>query len=588
MSVFWAVFLLCSLLTPSQGRGIMSSLPKADVDDITDSLPKNDLQKLPVGFLGGNLPNGLPEKGGPRGRVLGRRGVLGGLLGGGDGVLGGLLGGGDGAVGGLLGGGDGVLGGLLDGDGVLGGLLDGDGVLGGLLDGDGVLGGLLDGDGVLGGLLGRDGVLDGLLGRDGLVDSLLDAVLDLLLGKNGLIGNLLGGNGGDLTGPKIVNNTLPKITLRSLPGFGHHVGFNTWLLVETTSEPGEAPCVQVEADADMLVQHKWAAPQSSEDCKTFEINVHLRPNVPLVDEPLKHSLKDALRGVGCDIVNTRLDAVSTLLGSRTPALPLGALGDLPPFSILGGDAIQLHLHVSAPLPPAQTPLGLNAGDAEGGAVAPAQGPSLPATLLLAPGHPPRLSLSPRALGVLLEPVRGGAFDLNITSAMVPDSLLLSTSALLPLIPQLARVLPGSLPLELHVRVADEPVVAVTGRRATATLKASVAVLSPALQSSQRPLFSLDTDVVLNAIPSVSDGRLRLSLALDSVDLTRAPPGLDPRSVSQLEGWLKQVLMAAHVPAINDASAVSVPLPTILNTNLRSVKVDITDASSHFFRISVAI
>ncbi|NXQ82154.1 BPIB3 protein, partial [Nyctibius grandis] len=491
MSVFWAVFLLCSLLTPSQGRGIMSSLPKADVDD---------------------------------------------------------------------------------------------GVLGGLLDGDGVLGGLLDKDGVLGGLLGRDGVLDGLLGRDGLVDSLLDAVLDLLLGKNGLIGNLLGGNGGDLTGPKIVNNTLPKITLRSLPGFGHHVGFNTWLLVETTSEPGEAPCVQVEADADMLVQHKWAAPQSSEDCKTFEINIHLstfyspatnlrhfllpvfllpRPKVPLVDEPLKHSLKDALRGVGCDIVNTRLDAVSTLLGSRTPALPLGALGDLPPFSILGGDAIQLHLH-------------LNAGDAEGGAVAPAQGPSLPATLLLATGHPPRLSLSPRALGVLLEPVRGGAFDLNITSAMVPDSLLLSTSALLPLIPQLARVLPGSLPLELHVRVADEPVVAVTGRRATATLKASVAVLSPALQSSQRPLFSLDTDVVLNAIPSVSDGRLRLSLALDSVDLTRAPPGLDPRSVSQLEGWLKQVLMAAHVPAINDASAVSVPLPTILNTNLRSVKVDITD------------
>lgn len=33
---------------------------------------------------------------------------------------------------------------------------------------------------------------------------------------------------------KIVNNTLPKVSLRSLPGFGHQVGFNTQLLVEST------------------------------------------------------------------------------------------------------------------------------------------------------------------------------------------------------------------------------------------------------------------------------------------------------------------------------------------------------------------
>jgi len=34
--------------------------------------------------------------------------------------------------------------------------------------------------------------------------------------------------------PKILNNTLPKISLRSLPGVGHQVGFNTQLLVEST------------------------------------------------------------------------------------------------------------------------------------------------------------------------------------------------------------------------------------------------------------------------------------------------------------------------------------------------------------------
>lgn len=32
---------------------------------------------------------------------------------------------------------------------------------------------------------------------------------------------------------RIVNNTLPKISLRSLPGFGHQVDLNTQLLVES-------------------------------------------------------------------------------------------------------------------------------------------------------------------------------------------------------------------------------------------------------------------------------------------------------------------------------------------------------------------
>lgn len=32
---------------------------------------------------------------------------------------------------------------------------------------------------------------------------------------------------------RIVNNTLPKISVRSLPGFGHQVDFNTQLLVES-------------------------------------------------------------------------------------------------------------------------------------------------------------------------------------------------------------------------------------------------------------------------------------------------------------------------------------------------------------------
>ncbi|XP_074013677.1 BPI fold-containing family B member 3-like [Numenius arquata] len=566
MSAFWAVFLLCSLLIPSQGLGIMASVAQANVDD---PLVKLDLQSLQDGLLGGNLLGGVLGKDGPVGSLLGKDGVVGSLLGK-DGAVGSLLGK-DGPVGGLLGG-DGVVGGLLGRDGVVGGLLDKDGVVGGLLDKDGVLGGLLDKDGVLGALLGRDGVLDMLLGKDGLVGSLLDAVLDILigkgglLGKDGLVGNLLGGNGGDVTGAKILNNTLPKISLRSLPGFGSQVSFNTQLLVESTGVPGRPLCVQVEADVTMLVQQKWAAPQNNKDCKVFDINISLRPNVPLLEQPLKRLLSDSLSQVACNIINARLNVVSNLIGSRTPALPLGAVGDLPPFSIISGDAIQLDLN-------------LLGGVMEGSVAASTQGP-LAANLLLATGRLPRLSLSQQTLSNLLETVQGqGAFNLSITNSMVPNSISLSTSALLPFIPQLARILPGSLPLELRVQVASEPVVDVRGRRATATLRATIDVFSPLLQSSRRPLFSFDTDIVLNIIPLVSNGKLQTSLTLDSINLTQAPLRLDPRSASALTGWLKQVLGAAYVPAINDALRVSIPLPNVLNTSLRNAEVDITDAEN---------
>ncbi|PKU27285.1 bpi fold-containing family b member 4-like [Limosa lapponica baueri] len=49
----------------------------------------------------------------------------------------------------------------------------------------------------------------------------------------------------------------------------------------------------------------------------------------------------------CNIINARLNVVSNLVGSRNPALPLGAVGDLPPFSIISGDAIQLDLNLSS-------------------------------------------------------------------------------------------------------------------------------------------------------------------------------------------------------------------------------------------------
>ncbi|XP_071616378.1 BPI fold-containing family B member 3-like isoform X2 [Heliangelus exortis] len=527
-----------------------------------------------VGSLLGKdgVVGGLLGKDGAVGNLLGQDGLLGGLLGGNgavgnllgqDGLLGGLLGG-NGAVGNLLGQ-DGLLGGLLGGNGAVGNLLGQDGLLGGVLDRDGVLGGVLGKDGILDGLLGKDGILDGLLGKDGLVDGLLDAVLELLigengiLGKNGLVGSLLGGNNGDDTGLRILNNTLPKVTLRSLPGFGHEVGFKTQLLVEVTSALGRDLCVQVDADVTMQVQDNLGTRQNTQDCQTDSINIRVRPNVALLDQPLKRLLSESLREVGCNILSAGLRVLSSLLGSRASVLPLRALGDVPPFSILSQDAIQMELNLL-------------------GRDSPARGPLATARLLLATGCPARLSLPRGVLDVLLGQA-ASAFDVSITSTMVPRGVSLSTEAILPLVPQLARVLPASLPLELRVQVADEPVVTVRGQKATTTLKATIDVTLPTVASSQKLLFSIDTDIMLNIIPSISDGKLQLSLELDSINLTRAPRGLDPHSVSSLADWIQRVLRASYIPTVNDSLSLSVSLPNILNTNLGSIELEITEADS---------
>ncbi|XP_065706209.1 BPI fold-containing family B member 3-like [Patagioenas fasciata] len=531
MSAFWAGFLLCSLLTP----GVMSAVVKVDENDTTRSLAKCDLQKPPRSLLGGNL--------------------LGGLLGG-DGPVGGLLGR-DGPVGGLLGG-DGLLGGLFGKNGVLGGVLDKDGIFGGVIGKDGVIDGLLGKDGLIDGLLGKDGVVDGLLGKYGLLHRLLSAVIGKngLLGKNGLVGNLLGGNNGGAQGLRIVNNTLPKISLHSVSGLGQQVGYSTQLLVESTSAPGRTVCVPVEADVAMLVRNNGAALQNNQDCKTSDITIRVRSKVPLPDQALKRFLSDAVRQVACDIASARLSIAGSLASSRTSAVPQGALDDLPPFSILGADTIQLDVN-------------LGAGDATGGVVA-------PATMLLSRGHLPQLRLSPRVLAAPLEQLQAqGALDVSITSNMVPDGILLSTAALQPIVPKLARILPGSLPLQLRVQVGSKPVVAIRDGRATATLKATINVVSPALQSAS--LFCLDTDIVLDLTPSVSDGKLQTSLALNSISPTRVPAGLGPLQVSSLSEWVKEVLSAAYIPDIQDALEVALPLPNVLSSNLSNVRVDITQA-----------
>uniref|UniRef100_A0A8B9ENY1 Uncharacterized protein n=1 Tax=Anser cygnoides TaxID=8845 RepID=A0A8B9ENY1_ANSCY len=653
MFKFCVVFLLCGLLTPSQGlAGSASVSARVDKDvlesAITGSLANSNLLEGLLGGLlgGGGLVGGLLGGDGLVGGLLGDSGLVGGLLGD-DGLVGGLLGedglvgglldddglaggllGEDGVVGGLLGGDGGLAGGLLGGKGHVGGLLGGDGLVGGLLGGKGGLaGGLLGGKGPLGGLLGDDplagglpggkgglaggllggkGPLGGLLGDDPLAGSLLggDGAVGGLVGDNGIAGGLLGGSGllggrgqrgqgtlpeggllgkngllgtiKGLTGLKIVNITLPKITLRFLPGIGLQLNIYTQLLVDGNGAVGGLLQLQVEANITArvrLVQDKSGALKLViEDCKTLlgDVNIRAGPKVPLVEKTVKSVLGSVLPRLLCPVVDTVLGVVNSLLGSVTSVLPLGALGDLQytlsSLPIIGDKSIQLDLN-------------LLLRDAAGNVVEPVRGQPSPVTLLPAAGRGVQVGLSQDVLGAVLGLAqKQGAFNLDITSSAVPDSISLSTSALLSAFPQLSAVVPGSLPLALRVRLADVPEVALRDGRATATLRATIDVVTRRPGFPVQTLFSLDSNVGLNITPSVSSGRLRASLAIDRVKLRLASSQIGPVNVSRLERWVTDVLAAAYVPAINSAVSAGIPLPNILNTSFENSQVDIADVA----------
>ncbi|XP_064377331.1 BPI fold-containing family B member 4-like [Dromaius novaehollandiae] len=545
MSKFWAVFLLCGLLTPSQGLlgniPLISRVDKDAVENaITGSLAKdNAFQGLLGGLVGGDQLSSL----------------VGGLLGG-EGLVDGLVGG-EGLVGSLLGG-EGLVDGLVGGEGLVGGLLGGEGLVGGLLGGEGRGGGLLGGQGLVGGLLGGEGRAGGLLGKQGLLSAVQG-----------------------LTGLKIVNITLPKITLRFLPGIGLQLNLYTQLTIDGGSAAAGLLRAQVKANVTArarLVQDATGAVKLViEDCKTLlgDISIRVGPKLPVLDQALKGVLGSALPKLLCPVVNTVLGTLNSLLGTVTSVLPLGALGNLQytlgSLPIISDKSIQLDLN-------------LLVRDAEGNVVDQGLGQAVAVSLPPPAAGVSQLSIPQAALSAVLGLLRGsGAFDADVTAAALgsvsgqgSSNALLSTSTLLSLLPQLSAEIPESLPLALRVQSTGAPVVSLRDGKATARVAASITALAQRPGSPPQPLFTLDADIDLNVGASLSGDKLQATLAVESISLRQADSRIGNISVSLLERWVRDVLEAGYLPAVNKALNVGVPLPKLFNMNFEGANVDVVD------------
>ncbi|NXE56598.1 BPIB3 protein, partial [Casuarius casuarius] len=348
----------------------------------------------------------------------------------------------------------------------------------------GLLGGLVGGDqlsSLVGGLLGGEGLVGGG-GRGG-----------GLLGKQGLLSAVQG-----LTGLKIVNITLPKITLRFLPGIGLQLNLYTQLTIDGGSAAGGLLRAQVKANvtarARLVQDAAGAVKLVIEDCKTLLGDISIRHrrwmlHVPVIKRGrirVSESLGESDRLLPlqlCPVVNTVLGTLNSLLGTVTSVLPLGALGNLQytlgSLPIISDKSIQLDLN-------------LLVRDAEGNVVDQDPGQAVAVPLPLAASGVSQLGIPQAALSAVLGLLRGsGAFDADITAAAlgsVPGQRFLAVTAL-PV--QLSAVIPESLPLALRVQSAGAPVVSLRDGKATARVAASITVLAQRPGSPPQPLFTLD-------------------------------------------------------------------------------------------------
>ncbi|XP_062445553.1 BPI fold-containing family B member 4-like [Rhea pennata] len=594
---------LCALLAPAPSQPSGDAVLRVHKGVLSDALAGSFQHSNALQGALGDVPLG---NGGPA--ADGRRDLLGGLGGGllGGGGIGGLLGG---LTGGLLGGaGGGLLGGLT------GGLLrarddaSSGGVAGGLFsggdDGDpyggaprniphprgwpvaghdvpaGVAGGALDPEGLPrdGGVLGTAGVLGssgGLPGRGGLLGG-GGGVLGVL-GEGGLLSTVQG-----LTGLRIVELTLPRVSLRLLPGVGLHLNLRTRAAISARSLLG---FLDIAVDVNITSRVRLTMDGASyprlvvERCDTLlgGIKVRLlRGLLPIVDNLLASVLNRILPSLLCPAVDVALGLVSDQLGLVNSLVPLGLLGSIQytvsSLPLVTGQFLEIDLNTAV-------------GRAAGGLVdyplgRPEAVPTPPRVPM--PPLPPMPDTSSSQLGLsvnFLSSVmsvlqRQGALDLDISSGMFPELPPLTTSTLGALIPAVFKAYPESHELLLKIAVPEAPVVTLKKSKGVIQLTATAEVMVIHPQDVQKSLCLLNIDAALLAQFSVEDHKLKISVSLEKTDLSLVSSSIGDFDTSLLETLVGRIFDVAFLPAMNSILAEGVPLPRLLNIDFTNADVDV--------------
>ncbi|XP_044517490.1 BPI fold-containing family B member 4 [Gracilinanus agilis] len=449
------------------------------------------------------------------------------------------------------------------------------GVATGALGPGGLLGtgGMLAADGILsgqGGLLGGGGLLGdgGLLGGGGVLG---------VLGEGGILSTVQG-----ITGLRIVELTLPRVSVRLLPGVGVYLSLYTRVAINGKSLVGFLDiAVEVNITAKVrLTMDRTGYPRLViERCDTLLGGIKVKllrgllPN--LVDNLVNRVLANVLPDLLCPIVDVVLGLVNDQLGLVDSLIPLGILGSVQyTFSslpLVTGEFLELDLNTLV-------------GEAGGGIIdyplgrpASMPKPQMPELPPMGDSTNSQLAISANFLGSVLALLqKQGALDIDITDGMFPELPPLTTSTLGALIPKVFQQYPESRPLTIRIQVPNPPDVSLQKDQAVVTVFATAEVMVSQPNDVETTICLLDVDAQLLALFSVEGDKLMIDAKLDQTTLTLKTSNVGNFDVGLMEVLVGKIFDLAFMPAMNAVLGSGVPLPKILNIDFSNADIDVLE------------
>uniref|UniRef100_I3M7R7 BPI fold containing family B member 4 n=1 Tax=Ictidomys tridecemlineatus TaxID=43179 RepID=I3M7R7_ICTTR len=451
------------------------------------------------------------------------------------------------------------------------------GVATGALGPGGLLGsgGMLANEGILsgqGGLLGGGGLLGdgGLLGGGGVLG---------VLGEGGILSTVQG-----ITGLRIVELTLPRVSVRLLPGVGVYLSLYTRVAINGKSLIGFLDiAVEVNITAKVrLTMDRTGYPRLViERCDTLLGGIKVKllrgllPN--LVDNLVNRVLANVLPDLLCPIVDVVLGLVNDQLGLVDSLVPLGILGSVQyTFSslpLVTGEFLELDLNTLVGEAGGELidyPLGRPA-------VSPKQRmPELPP---MGDNTNSQLAISANFLGSVLTLLqKQGALDIDITDGMFEELPPLTTSTLGALIPKVFQQYPESRPLTIRIQVPNPPTVTLQKDKALVQVFATSEVVVSQPNDVETTICLIDVDTDLLASFSVDGDKLMIDAKLDKTNLNLRTSNVGNFDVSINRAGFVFILIftPSRWGCFSAVLGSGVPLPKILNIDFSNADIDVLE------------
>ncbi|NXC15451.1 BPIB4 protein, partial [Corythaeola cristata] len=445
---------------------------------------------------------------------------------------------------------------------------------------DALTGSLSQGD-VLRGALGDVPLGSGRPGTDGSGD-LLDGGLLGVLGEGGLLSTVQG-----LTGLRIVELTLPKVSLRLLPGVGVHLNLYTRAALKAKCLLGLLDIVvevNVTARVRLTMDGTDHPKLVTERCDTLlgGIKVRLlRGLLPIVDNLLASVLNRLLPNLLCPVVDVALGLVNDKLGLVNSLVPLGLLGciqyTVSSLPLVTGQFLEVDLN---------TVVGRAAGSlvdhplGKPEAIPMAPRVPMPPLPAMADTASSQLGLSVSFLSAVLSVLqKEGALNLAISTGMFPELPPLTTSTLGALVPAVFKTYPKPCELLLRIAVPEAPVVTLKKNKGVIQLTARAEVVVIHSEDIQSSLCLLNIDTSLLAQFSVQDNKLKINVSLEKADLSLVSSSIGDFDVSLLETLVGRIFEVAFLPTMNSVLGAGVPLPRLLSIDFTSANIDVIEVSA---------